>query len=398
MVTVRSSLVKLLGWRLLLTLTAAAAPLVLAYQPSFPYAELFPEWFGAPRWVTAWANFDGVHYYTIATSGYLGTGLVQAFFPAYPLLVRALHQLGVPVLAAALLISHLSLWAALITLHRLIRLDFSTKIARWSVLFLLAFPTSFFFGSFYSESLFLLAALVSLYQARQGRWRLAGLAAGVASATRIVGIALVPALLVELAIQERLLPKYGYHFEWRPAAWARAVQGLFKRRWRSLWWIAAGGLGVLGFMLFLSIQFNDPLYLLSVQAEFGGGRQESLVAYPQVVWRYTKILTTGSVSGVRLWSTVQEMIAGVVAVVGLGLAALKIRWSYILFAGIAILLPTLTGTFSSMPRYILVAFPLYIGLALVTKSRPELRWTILSISGLLLVMNTLLFSQGYWVA
>ena len=86
------------------------------------------------------------------------------------------------------------------------------------------------------------------------------------------------------------------------------------------------------------------------------------------------------------------------AVVGLGLAALKIRWSYILFAGIAILLPTLTGTFSSMPRYILVAFPLYIGLALVTKSRPELRWTILSISGLLLVMNTLLFSQGYWVA
>src|SRR5207245_1265467 len=97
-----------------------------------------------------------------------------------------------------------------IVLYALTTLEFSVPMARRTVLLLASFPASFFFLSPYSESLFLLASLLCFWSARRGQWGAAGAAGVVSSATRSVGILLLPALvLISLALRWKLLaPPY----------------------------------------------------------------------------------------------------------------------------------------------------------------------------------------------
>jgi hypothetical protein len=71
--------------------------------------------------------------------------------------------------------------------------------------------------------------------------------------------------------------------------------------------------------------------------------------------------------------------------------------SWALFSIVSLLLPTATGTFSSMPRYALAAFPLYVFLGIAYNQYPKLRW-VMVLTTLVLLFNTVLFIQGYWVA
>ncbi len=107
--------------------------------------------------VFAWANFDGEHYLSIAIIGY--KGLEQAFFPAYPKLIGFLASPFYADFFSALLsttlvgliLSNLFLLLALVILWDLVRLDYSKKIAHLTIILLLLFPTSFYFGSLYNE-------------------------------------------------------------------------------------------------------------------------------------------------------------------------------------------------------------------------------------------------------
>ena len=162
--------------------------------------------------------------------------------------------------------------------------------------------------------------------------------------------------------------------------------------------VALGSLGLLTYMYYLATEFGDPLYFFHVQAEFGGIREEVVVTYPQVLYRYLKILVTARPFDFKYYSYLQDFIAGTV---GLGLlvySATKVRLSYVIFSLLVFIAPTLTGTFSSLPRYILVCFPLFIVLADWTEKNRLFRYTWFIFSGILLVLNTVLFIQGYWVA
>jgi len=65
---------------------------------------------------------------------------------------------------------------------------------------------------------------------------------------------------------------------------------------------------------------------------------------------------------------------------------------------LAYLTPTFTGTFSSMPRYVLVLFPGFILLSLWAEKYRWLRilYPILAIP--LFILCLLLFTRGFWVA
>jgi len=159
-----------------------------------------------------------------------------------------------------------------------------------------------------------------------------------------------------------------------------------------------GSVGLLAYMAFLQVKYGDPLYFFHVQVEFGGIRQESLVIYPQVVYRYIKILLTARPFNFSYFSSVSELITGIGGLVLILLSYKKVKISYFLFALLAFILPTLTGTFSSMPRYVLVSFPIFIFLALWSEKSPWFKYSWFIISGILLVFNTVLFIQGIWVA
>ncbi len=71
-------------WRFGLFILGGTADYFLRYNPSFPFYDNVLVLQNVPRWLYSWANFDGVYYVIIAEKGYVGTGLVQAFFPLLP--------------------------------------------------------------------------------------------------------------------------------------------------------------------------------------------------------------------------------------------------------------------------------------------------------------------------
>ncbi len=382
-------------WRAGLFLISYFADSVLLYAPSFPYADGILDTYNLPRWVYSWANFDGVHYLTIIKNGYHGAAYIQAFFPLYPLL-SVLFQLFINnTLLATLFVSNISFVLFLIIWYLFLQQNYSSKIAQYGVLSLLLFPTSFFFASSYTESLFLLFVIGSFWSVQQKRYWLAAGCIALASATRITGILLLPAVLFEIVFTD--------------TKWSLSLKILQKtiekqlHKWRRhikpIGIVSLGAVGLLSYMYYLYREFGDPVYFFHVQSEFGGGvRQETLVSYPQVIFRYIKILLTARPFDFKYFSYVQEFVVGIIGLLTILYSANKARLSYIIFSVLAFLLPTLTGTFSSMPRYILVCFPIFILLATWAEKSKIFRYTWFIGSSILLILNTILFIQGYWVA
>lgn len=365
-------------WRGGLLFVSQLASKFFSFKPTYPYADYFASQISLPAWLIRWGGFDGVHYLTLIQNGYLKNGLIQAFFPLYPSLVRVLSSLLQANLTQSFLfsltLSHIFTITMMVLFYTLVKQDFPQLAWKALVLFMF-FPTAFFFGAVYTESLFISLLLGSFLLARKKYWFWAGLLAALVSATKIVGVLLVPALLVELYSQKK------FSFSWKePVA------------------ISVGGLGLLVYMGFLWQHFQDPFYFLHVQNSFGAGRQTHFISFPRVMWRYLKILITARPINFKYWSYIQDF---VMSLGGLGILLIslkKIRPSYLVFSFLAFLIPPLTGTFSSMPRYILVCFPIFIWLALWTDAHFSRKVLLLTISTLLLILNTILFIQGYWVA
>lgn len=380
-------------WAVGLYTIAYFADLFLVYDPSFPYADALLPSFEVPRWIYSWANFDGIHYLTIVEKGYVGTGLIQAFFPVYPGLIMFDTFVGINPLISGQLLSLAAFFGVMVVWQRLVSVHFSKRIAGISLTLLMLFPTSFFFMALYTESLFLLLVLLSLYAAAKKQWIVAIAMAAIASGTKIVGIALLPTLVLEYLLQKNIVLHLPLD------RFLRSLRKLRTADYVKLAAIIFSGTGLFLYMLFLNQEFHDPFYFFHVQEEFGGGRSESFILFPQVVYRYLKILTTVEWHSWSYFAFAQEFLWSMVTLGVLVWAWVKkYRPSYLVFGTLVFLIPTLTGTFSSMPRYILACFPLFIGLAEYLEPRPKLRFAWYVVSSILLILNTVLFIQGYWVA
>jgi hypothetical protein len=367
----------LTGWRVVLFMIGAFAPSVLSFQPSYPYFSslLLPL---GPDWLVKWAGFDGVHYLTIVQKGYLGTGLIQAFFPMYPLLVHVLSRVMNPIVAG-LFLSHLAcigamyVWTQIVALH-------NKQIVWWQAcLPFLLFPTALFFGAFYTESLFLFFVLSSYFFMKKEKVFFAAVGAALASATRVVGVTLVPMMLLYLLLSKKKN----------------------KIPWLNLGIALLGVCGLAAYMIYLQLMFHDPLYFLHVQAEFGGGRQENLILLPQVLFRYLKIFITPHTWTWSYYAYAQELILTLIFLATLTWLTVK-QWkthlAELLYSWSVVLIPPLTGTLQSMPRYVIAAFPIFLVWTNLRLKHPKMFWCLCAVSTALLVLNIFLFIQGYWVA
>jgi hypothetical protein len=137
------------------------------------------------------ARWDGVWFLDIAHDGYAGSADRAAFFPLYPLLVRAGGWLCGSPLLAGLVISLAAFFAGLAALHRLATIEVGPDAARWTVVSLALFPGSLWFSAVYSESLFLMVSVGAVLCARRERWAAAALLGGLGAATRSAGLLLV---------------------------------------------------------------------------------------------------------------------------------------------------------------------------------------------------------------
>ena len=152
-----------------------------------------------------WQRFDSQHYLRIARQGYANEA-DSVFPPLYPLAIRALSGLfgggAAANLAAAVLIANLAYLGLLILLHRVASAELGQGGATRSLVYLALFPTGFFLLAPYTESLFILLALGSIWAARNGRFWPAGALGLLAALTRLTGWILVVPLAYEWWRQE----------------------------------------------------------------------------------------------------------------------------------------------------------------------------------------------------
>ncbi|MFZ5366038.1 MAG: hypothetical protein ACOZBZ_01975 [Patescibacteria group bacterium] len=347
------------------------------------------------------ANFDGIHYLDIARKDY---GIYQqAFFPVYPKLIKLISPflMGRDLLAG-LVISWVAFFVAIFLFYKLVRLDFEEKIAKRTILYLLVFPTAFFFSAVYTESLLLILVLGSFYFARIKKWWLAGILGALSSGTRLVGIFLLPALLVEWVQQDE--------FKNQISKIKIAIQNLKRKNIFGfynlifhfsffifyLFPILLISSGLLFYMRYLAINYHDPLMFLHVQPAFGAERvADKFILLYQVFWRYLKMVATTKAD--PLYFTVWLEFLTAFGFLGLLVFSYlkKIRLSYLIFAVLAYITPTLTGTFSSMPRYVLVLFPCFIAMALAKNKIVQI--LLFTFYFLLLIISTIFFTRGYWI-
>jgi Gpi18-like mannosyltransferase len=349
------------------------SPKIIHRREGFNYVDPFRK---NPDFLFNRANFDGIHYLSIAKNDY---GLYQqAFFPLYPNLIRVLTPFfGGKDLVAGIFISVFCSLVFLFLFYKLVLLDYQESVARYSLIFLLFFPTSFFFGMVYTESLFLMLVLGCFLAARKGKWLMAGLLGAFASYTRLVGVFLFPAIL----------------YEW----WQAKKSKNWKLEIRNFLFLCLIPAGLFKYMYFLWQKYNDPLMFFHVQPFFGAQRSGGkIILLYQVFWRYFKMILTTKWD--LLYFTVWlEFLTALGMLTILFLAYKKgIRESYLVFAGLAFITPTITGTFSSLPRYALVLFPCFVWLGMMKNT--IVQNLLVVISGTLFIISTLLFFQGYWIA
>lgn len=377
---IKKILLMFLTWRIFLVVIAFLA---VAYIPlgskdrylggSYSLYQTLPHFF-------SWANFDGEHYLFIAIYGY--KDLEQAFFPFYPMLISFFAKPFSSDLTASLInytfvgliISNVCLLLSLIYLWKLIKIDYPKKIAFLTIIILLIFPTSFYFGALYNESLFLFLSVISFYNFRKRNFVLAGIFGMFSAMTRIFGILLFPAFLIEIYISKIPIKKS--------------------------FWIFLIPLGLVGYMWYQYTNFKDPFAFYNLQKIVGEQHQEGIILLPQVFFRYIKMLLAVNPQNPIYQTIILEFLTGLVFLI-LPIVGYfkKIRLSYLFYAFVGFLMPTIQGSLSSLPRYVLILFPSFlIAAMIIAKLSKAVKILILIISLALLITETTLFLRGYWVA
>ncbi len=251
-----------------------------------------------------------------------------------------------------------------------------------TILFLLLFPTSFFFGAVYTESLFFLLVITTFYFLNKKNYWLAGLTAFLAGLTRVNGIFLIIPFVVEFI----------KNFKKNKNLWQLGVL------------IITPFLGLLTYMRYLLITTGDALAFFHVQSVFGEGRSTKLILLPQVFYRYFKILLTVKPNFQYFISFLELTIFSFIFIIlildFIKNFKLKIKnyslFSLNLFSIANILLPTFTGSFMSVPRFSLLSLSFFVFLGSIKNS--VVKTTLLIIFFVLHLILAGFFLQGYFVS
>lgn len=347
----------------------SAAPALLTYAATRVLSLLMLGWMASVRHVDPWgrlSKYDGNWYIGVAQHGYnhlvtlrpdgspVNTNL--AFFPGYPLLLRALGSgFGWSAFAAGLVVSALAGLAASWAIYLIGRDVHGHRtgvvlVALWSTL-----PVSLVLSMVYTEALFTAFAASALLAVLRRRWLTAGILCVLAGLTRSSAVAVVAALglAAVVAIVRR-------QDGWRPwLAAAIAPTGLL-----AFWAWVGKVLGRPDGWFWMQhrgwrMSFDYGATTLSHTEHF-------LTSRVDFVWTTTAILLVMTVLAWILM--VQDRTPAPLVVYGTTLVLLALGT---------------TGYFQSRPRMLLPAFPLLLVPALVL-SRLRLRPLAIILGGLAL--------------
>ena len=307
-------------------------------QEIFPYHGVAP---AQNPLLAVWQRFDTNWFLKLAQRGYSADDGSVVYFPLYPFLIR---MLGVVFLGndllAALVISNLSLLGVLFLLYQFTRELFGEAAARRAVVYLVFFPTAFFFLAAYTESLFLVLALASLYAARENHFGWASVLAALAALTRLQGLVLV----IPLAYM----------------VWKQFGARKFTMSRELIFQLAPLALILLASFGFLA--FTNLALISSYESEL----HARFVLPWENVWTAVGLLVQGHAGIADIANLVVTVLFGVMGVVvwSFHSAKHKMPRELALYALLMFMAPlfrmTTTQPLVSMTRYVLVLFPVFM--------------------------------------
>ncbi len=366
-----------------------------------------------PSW-ELFTHWDGEHYRNIVTNGYTyNVNLIHkeytyissqqyniAFFPMYPLIVKALMLLGIPFDVAGTIISNTAFLVALLIFYPWINKMYGRSVARWTTATMTWFPMSLFCTVTYTESLFLLLTISTLICFQSHQYMGASFLGVIATATRPPGIVLIPALLLFAWVERRPLIAY--------------LSAL----------TMAGGL--IAFSLFCWGKFNEPFAFLIAQS---GWPQPSwagllkdifgpvLEIEPQIyvyVIAIALLVINGLLYYFSSWGYMMSVIIVIPFVVyytallqiAMPAIAIWLMWNFrkkinsmlLIYSCCFLIFLTLTGTKASLHRHIYTIAPMSLALGILFSTHPRTGYISIASFGCLLLFYSIRFAWWDWIA
>ena len=334
------------------------------------------------------SQWDARWFLQIAERGYEEVPQAAAFFPVYPALAHGLAWVTGSTLVAGVLISLASAAVAAWALAEIARALLGARGVRDAVLYLALYPVGFVFTALYSDALFLALALAAFLAAMRGRAVAAGVLGGLATGTRLIGLALLPALAVLL---------------WRGRD-ARSLARLVP----LLLIPAAVGL----YALYLDHVLGDPWAFTSAQADWDressllgplDGLRDAFLAAGRGARELLELPADGPghAERVGLWNLSHLALLGAAAWLT-WVAWRRLGPAFGVYSAatlvIALSAPAEGFPLVSLPRFLLGDFPLFLALAAVTLDRPRARDAVLVGFAAVGAAAAVAFSRGIWIA
>ncbi|NED95491.1 hypothetical protein G1H11_09210 [Phytoactinopolyspora alkaliphila] len=324
-------------------------------------------------WVERWIRWDFVHYRGIAEFGYGGepTGVPnEAFFPGLPVLLWAGHQVGVSHVVVGLVISLVAGAVAAVALGRLGAIEGGREVGRLAVLVWVCAPPAVFLAAPYTEALFLACALPAWLAARRGHWLAAGVLASLACTVRVSGIFLAVALGVHWLVTRRE-----------------------ERSWSGFAWLFLPLAPLVAWMAYLRQVTGSWLAWLDAQAQ----EWNREFTWPWDAWVNTwRAAFGGTQTPGFAWMFGVELLATVLGVVLTVALLWWRRWGEATWVGLQVAAFATSYWFFSVPRAMLLWWPLWIALAVVAARRRYVLWLYLAVSVPLMVVWAATFLTGRW--
>jgi hypothetical protein len=315
------------------------------------------------------ARWDAGWYLMVATEGYRWSAEKMdaqqniTFFPAFPMAVRYLSVIfGRQPLWTGVIISLVAFFWALVYFLRLAREDLGDEErAVTAVVLLAAYPFALFYSAPYTESLFLLAIVATIYHFRRGEvWAAAGwgLLTGL---TRPNGAFL--SVVLGLMVVEGA---------WR--AWRAGVPFRWAEHLDRLATAATPGIGMLFYSTFILFLTGSPFQWATQNAAWGR------------TYRPLDTLVTDRVGyiahhGLYGYAATQPLDMFYLASVILTLGAVwpvfrRFGLPYAVLLLVNLLPPMMAGGLLSIGRVTATLFPTFLWLAAVVPARHRTAWTV----------------------
>lgn len=328
-------------------------------------------WSSGESFPGRWSQWDADLLTDIARYGYGGDpgkppdpGL-PAFFPGFPLLLRAVHVIVPNWSLAGVTISLVAGGVAVVALARLAEREAPAGSGIRTVIALLFCPYAVFLFPGYTEALFLGLALPAWLLARERRWELAAICAAGAASVRITGLFLAIALIIEFLTRDR--------------------------RWRRAPWLIVPFLPIVGYTLYQWARTGDPLAWQHAQ-KAGWGR--ALVPPWQAL--HTTWDAAFGVQNEFTGAFRAELAAAAIGLVLTGWLLLRRRWAEFGYVGLQMVALLCSAFYLSIGRATLLWWPLWLGLGALGTRRPVIYVAILAVCAPLLAVEIMRFTAGSW--